>query len=273
MKCGLLSFMSEIASNRTCPPRQATATHAFTARGSIDMADAGRHVVTSVGEGIHGTGRQARTVDATVAGARPAGAWRQRQAFGKGEGTAVRMPQAVIRMDQDSEGRRRNRLRPHGPALEWQVGWRTEREEWCGIDFGGDLSQDAPGPTVERMRDSVLRLGRPRKERPQTGADIADQDERTRHGARRQGGYAIVGLRMKAAAQVQAVSGQPGRQRFQVDGQGRSGYFRRGAGSRPVSRRRVDCHAAVMAARRPTASGAMIRSQAPQPFGRAEAPA
>src|SRR5262249_11512213 len=156
VKTPLSRIIAIVRPDGTGAAGQAAAVHASLARPATDVPDTGRHVVAPLAEGPDRAGGQAGLLRAAVTGPRPLCARRQGQPFGKGERAAVGMPKTIVRVNEDAERRRRHRLRPHGPALERQIGRPPEGEQRLGGDIACDRADDPLRPAIEWIRRAVI---------------------------------------------------------------------------------------------------------------------
>ena len=181
-----------------CP---AAELDAVLARGAAEMISAAMDVVALESESIDGARRETRLGGAGIAGTRAIDTRRQYEVLGEGEGAAVAVPESPIRMDEHPQRRPMHRLRFHGPALERQPRRSAEGIEGDGTELGRELTDDAPGPAVERMDAAVGRFPRCGERRPLRAPDESCQDQRAHGLAARQRRNTVLCRRMKRAAQ------------------------------------------------------------------------
>ena len=120
--------------------------------GRGDMCPRARDIVAPRREGADRTAREARTLDARITRACTPLYRRQFKIFPEGQRPAIGVPEPVVGMDEDAEGRRRHAIGLHGPALERPPGRAAEGKERRCAAAGGQRLEDAPGPAVERMK-------------------------------------------------------------------------------------------------------------------------
>src|SRR5690606_11105777 len=125
----------------TGPPRPASEAEAVLAVWPCQMGGADRHVVVSGREGPDRAGGEAGPIRAGLAWARPVVPRRQRYLLRKGEGSAIGMPQAVVRMNQHADRGGMDRFGAPRPSLEREIGRAVEGEEGRDAQRGGRRGQ------------------------------------------------------------------------------------------------------------------------------------
>ena len=158
------------------------------------------------------------------------------QRLGKGERTAIAVPQTPSRMDEQTERRGHDRFRPHRPALEGMEGRSPERIERAGAKVRSQRVDKALRPAIERVGQSVTGLGR-RGEGAVAGAtDPAEKDERTDLAPRQEMRDAILRARLEGATKDEAERGQAGGERGQIHAHIRPAASLAGQGQRACAR-------------------------------------
>lgn len=120
--------------------------------GTGEMAAAGLIAEPLLPDGRGRTGRHAGPVGAGIAGVRAHGP-RGHEIVGdgrEGKRTAIAMPEAVIRMDENAERRGPEPFGPHGPLLERLPGRIGGKEGGCTMGRG-NRGNHRPGPVVQRF--------------------------------------------------------------------------------------------------------------------------
>src|SRR5262245_61934365 len=92
-------------SDRAGVAREAATLHAGPAGSAGDMTGAGRRVKSGIGEGVSRTSGETGLIQAAFAGRARLEAWRQVDCLCEQERRTVSVPQPILRMDQDAQGR------------------------------------------------------------------------------------------------------------------------------------------------------------------------
>jgi hypothetical protein len=170
-------------------------------RGTVReiAAACGGVVRTARGKSGDRASRKARSLTATVTRVRHASALREIQAFAQAKRSAIGVPQTPLRMNQQTEGRAVDGLRPQCPALKVQPRRSIERVEGDAIELDRNFVDNPLRPTVKRVRKTVIRFRRRSEHRPLHAAGPAEQHDRQRGRTIGKGRDAVLGSGVKGA--------------------------------------------------------------------------
>jgi len=146
--------------------------------GALEVLPAGSVVVRAARrEGGDRASRKARPLRALVAGIWAIFARAELKPLSKPECSAVGMPQAPFRMNEQTQGRAMDRLGLQRPALEIKPGGSAKWIESRAAELCRDLIYQPLGPSVEGIGKTVTGLLRGREHRPLVAACPAQQHD------------------------------------------------------------------------------------------------
>ena len=128
---------------------------------------------------------------------------RQLDPVGQRKRAAVGVPQPPLGMDEQADRTLVHRLAAQCEALEWQLRRRAVRIEAQPAELLRERADHSTGPAVERMRQSIARLGGALIATPLLTAGEAQQNHRCDARLRQQP-IEFPGLRVESAAHRKA---------------------------------------------------------------------
>jgi len=162
------------------------------------MKSASGNVVRTGIEGMNRAGRKTGPFFAGLAGA--CGAFPRRKTrdrFAEDERATIGVPETVLRVDQDADGRNGHGFSAHRPALERQPRWTIEGEDDCASERAGDSAEDLAGPEIHRFRAGLRGC---REAPPHGRTGVADH-----HDTRGVAAEAVAGVRCESTSSDQPV--------------------------------------------------------------------
>ena len=199
MECGLRLGIAMIGTDRASAAGRTRCRPAVLA-SALEVLPTGCVVVGAVRhEGGDWASRKAGPFRTLIAGIWAIFARGELKPFSKPECSAVGMPQAPFRMNEQTQGRAINRLGFQRPALEIEPGRPAEGIERRAVKISRDLIYQSLRPSVERIGKAVIGLWRGREHRPLVAACPAQQHDRQGRCAIRKLGHAVFGFGMKGS--------------------------------------------------------------------------
>lgn len=173
VKGRVIADIAVFLANRASDARQATAPPTGVVLG-VKMAETGLEVVASFRERANRTGGQTRAILAVVARA-PPNRFRLVERMIDQESGAKSEPEAVDRMNGQSDRRWEEGAGTLGPTHEGVVGRPLERIEGDDAKIPGDIVDNLAGPLIEAEVRAIS--SRALKKRPDQRRDIADNGQ------------------------------------------------------------------------------------------------
>lgn len=205
VKPRLIVTVAKFAAHGARAPRKATMLSAFPPCIAEHVLDARTELECARAEGIDRARREARLRLATCARMHARCGRRQLHQERQQKRSAVGMPQTPPWVDQQTDRALMHRLAAQRQALkgQWSRGG-SARIDVDRVEFARERSDRAPRPAVERMRQSILRLGSASKVIPLQTTGESEQH----HGqGRREPAIELAGFRVERAAHREAGLG------------------------------------------------------------------